>query len=154
MDNDDVKQILDRQEIIDGMHWYTRWVDLNRVDKQVEIFTADGKLTFYGNDHWIVGRKNIQAALVPSVARYQATHHYISNIEITFDGSDKADAISYVQAWHRPAGGGEDYTLHAQYHDKWVRTLEGWKLNERRLKAAGTTNRGQGLDLEPIGRSN
>ena len=153
MDTDEVKRILDRQEIIDGMHWYTRWVDLNRVDKQVEIFTDNAKLTFYGEGHWIEGRKNIEATLVPSVARYEATHHYISNIEISFEGLDMARSISYVQAWHRPVDGGEDYTLHAQYHDQWVRTPDGWRLNERRLKTSGTTSRSQGPDLERIGRS-
>ena len=63
-----------------------------------------------------------------------------------------ARAISYVQAWHRPADGGDDYTLHAQYHDKWVKIFGVWKLSERRLKTAGTSNRSDGPNLEPIGR--
>ena len=152
MNEDKVQQLVDRQEIIDQMHWYTGWVDLNRVDKQVEVFAEDGRLTFYGDDHWIEGRENIQQALIPSVSKYAATHHYISNIVITFEALDVATAISYVQAWHRPADGGDDYTLHAQYHDKWIKISGIWKLSERRLKTAGTTSRGQGLELEPIGR--
>ena len=63
MDEDKVQQLVDRQEIIDRMHWYTSWVDLNRVDKQVEVFAEDGRLTFYGDDHWIEGKDNIQEAL-------------------------------------------------------------------------------------------
>ena len=152
MDEDKVQQLVDRQEIIDRMHWYTSWVDLNRVDKQVEVFAEDGRLTFYGDDHWIEGKDNIQEALLPSVAKYAATHHYISNIVVTFDSAKTANAISYVQAWHRPADGSDDYTLHAQYHDKWVKIFGAWKLSERRLKTAGTSNRSDGPNLEPIDR--
>ncbi len=33
MSEEALQQLLDRQEITDGLHWYTKWVDLNRVDK-------------------------------------------------------------------------------------------------------------------------
>ena len=75
MDDNAIQKIIDRQEITDGLHWYTRWVDLNRVDKQVQIFTEDARITFYGEDEWIVGRDNIEAMLTPAVSRYAATHH-------------------------------------------------------------------------------
>jgi hypothetical protein len=153
MTDEAIQQILDRQAITDGLHWYTRWVDLNRVDKQVEIFTEDGRITFYGDDDWTVGRDNIEAMLTPSVARYAATHHYISNIEIDFEGADDARVLCYLHAWHRPADGGEDYTLRAQYHDRWTRTPEGWRMTERRLKTAGTSKRSSGSSLESIGRA-
>ena len=65
MDEDKVQQLIDRQEIIDRMHWYTGWVDLNRVDKQVEVFADDGRLTFYGDDHWIEGKDNIHKLSFP-----------------------------------------------------------------------------------------
>lgn len=153
MTNDALQEILDRQAITDGLHWYTRWVDLNRVDKQVEIFTEDARITFYGDDDWVVGRDNIEAMLTPSVARYVATHHHVSNIEINFEGADDARVICYLLAWHRPADGGDDYTLRAQYHDRWTRTPGGWRMTERRLKTAGTSSRASGSSLESIGRA-
>ncbi|MGI9621816.1 MAG: nuclear transport factor 2 family protein [Acidimicrobiales bacterium] len=154
MESTTIQQLVDRQDIVDGLHWYTRWVDLNRVDMQVQIFTDDARLTFYGDDEWIVGRDNIEAVLTPSVARYAATHHYISNIEITFEGNDEARSVCYLKAWHRPADGGDDYTLYAQYHDRWTRTGEGWRMTERRLKTAGTSSRTGGrASLEDIGRA-
>ncbi len=152
MKNDILQQIVDRQAITDGLHWYTRWVDLNRVDKQVEIFTEDGRITFGGDDAWTVGRANIKALITPLVAIYQATHHYISNIEITFDSADEARSQCYLHAWHRPADGGDDFTLYAQYHDCWARTDDGWRIRERRLKTAGTVG-GGGSGLQPIGRA-
>lgn len=154
MDENALQQIIDRQAIEDGLHWYTRWVDLNRVDKQVEIFTEDGRLTFYGDDGWTVGRDAIEALITPAMTRWAATHHYISNIEITFEGPDDARSMCYLHAWHRPADGGDDYTLHAQYHDVWTRTDVGWRIAERRLKTAGTSSRRDGgSSLEPVGRA-
>lgn len=154
MTDDILQQMMDRQAITDGLHWYTRWVDLNRVDKQVEIFTEDGRITFRGDDAWTVGRANIQTMLTPLVEIYQATHHYISNIEIEFDSADEARSRCYLQAWHRPADGSGDWTLYAQYHDRWTRTTDGWRIRERRLKTAGTVGRADGgAALEPLGRA-
>lgn len=152
MNDDMLQQMMDRQAITDGLHWYTRWVDLNRVDKQVEIFTDDGRITFTGDDAWTEGRANIEALITPLVAAYQATHHYISNIEITFDSADEAHSQCYLHAWHRPADGSDDFTLYAQYHDRWARTEDGWRIRERRLKTAGTVG-GRSSGLEPIGRA-
>ena len=154
MKDEILQQMLDRQAITDGLHWYTRWVDLNRVDKQVEIFTEDGRITFTGDDAWTVGRANIETLITPLVALYQATHHYISNIEIAFDGPKEARSQCYLHAWHRPLGGGDDFILYAQYHDRWTKTPEGWRIRERRLKTAGTEGRDDdGASLEPIGRA-
>ena len=154
MNDDMLQQIVDRQAITDGLHWYTRWVDLNRVDKQVEIFAEDGRITFSDDNSWTVGRKNIETLIAPLVAAYQATHHYITNVEITFESADEARSQCYLHAWHRPADGGADFTLYAQYHDLWARTEEGWRIKERSLKTAGTVGRElAGTDLVGIGRA-
>ena len=152
MSDDVLRQMVDRQAITDGLHWYARWVDLNRVDKQVEIFTEDGCIAFRGDESMVQGRDNIEALIAPLVAAYEATHHYISNVEITFEGPDDARSQCYLHAWHRPADGSEDFILYAQYHDLWTRTDEGWRIRERRLKTAGTEG-GGGAALEPIGRA-
>ena len=152
MNDDLLQQIADRQAITDGLHWYTRWVDLNRVDKQVEIFTDDGRITFRGEDDWTVGRANIEALITPLVALYEATHHYISNVEITFENTNEARSQCYLHAWHRPADGSDDFTLYAQYHDCWTRTQNGWRIRERRLKTAGTVG-GSSTGLEMLERA-
>ncbi|MEN3977276.1 nuclear transport factor 2 family protein [Emcibacter sp. SYSU 3D8] len=149
-----LQQMMDRQAITDGLHWYTKWVDLNRVDKQVQIFTEDGRLKFGVGDDWTVGRANIEALITPLVQLYSATHHYITNIEITFEGADEARSQCYLHAWHRPADGSENFVLYAQYHDRWTRTADGWRITERRLKTAGTEGSPSGeAGLEPIGRA-
>ena len=141
MNSDILQQMVDRQEITDGLHWYTRWVDLNRVDKQVEIFADDGRINFGAGDDWTQGRENIRTLIHPLVQLYAATHHYITNVEIEFDGPDDARSQCYLHAWHRPVDGSDDFVLYAQYHDLWTRTADGWRIKERRLKTAGTEGR-------------
>jgi len=152
MNNETLQQINDRQAITDGLHWYTKWVDRNRVDKQVEIFAEDGRICF-GGDTWTQGRAAIEALIHPLVQVYSATHHYITNIEITFEGADNASSQCYLHAWHRPVDGSADFILYAQYHDNWVRTEEGWRIKERLLKVAGTEGREEaGTSFTGIGR--
>ena len=54
--------------------------------------------------------------------------------------ADRARAKSTVYAWHRPADGGPQWRLWAQYHDVVVRTPAGWRIAERRLLVAGSEN--------------
>lgn len=145
-------QLLDRQEIVDQMHAYARWVDLGRPDEQVKVFTQGCRANFArGDEHWLEGREAVLAFVRDALAPYAATNHTISNVEITFDGPDKAGAESYVQAWHRFKADRPDFLAFGRYHDVWVRTPEGWRLAERRFKV----NAGEGRSTEgsePIGR--
>jgi hypothetical protein len=150
---DQLRQMADRAEIVDGMHAYARWVDLNRPDEQVKVFVDDCRVNFgRGDDGWIEGREALQGALEAALAPFSATSHAVSNIEIDFDGADRATAVSVVQAWHRFRGDEPDFLLMARYHDRWVRTADGWKMAERRLKVAGTVGGPDPATLEPLGR--
>ena len=44
----ETRELFDRQEIIDVMHSYCRFVDLNQPEKQVECFTLDAVADYYG----------------------------------------------------------------------------------------------------------
>lgn len=146
-----LRRLLDRQAIVDGINAYCRWVDLNRPEEQVRVFTDDCRVSYGGDDRWIEGRQALQAVLAAALARYEATDHRVTNIEVTFESSDTATAHSSVQAWHRLPGDEPDFVLYGRYHDRWVRTAEGWRLRERRLTVAGTVGRGSD-GFAPLGR--
>ena len=150
--DDALTQLLDRQEIVDQMHAYARWVDLGRVDKQCEVFTDDCRTNFAkGEDNWLEGREAMIAFVRQALSPYALTNHTISNIEISFETPDRAKAVSYVQAWHRFKEDQPDFLAYGRYHDIWVRTPEGWRMEERRF----TVNAGTGRSVEgsePIGR--
>lgn len=149
----DRDRLADRAEIVDVMHAYARWVDLNRPDEQVRVLTEDCRVNYgRGDDGWIEGRDALRAALEAALAPFAATNHVISNVEVAFDGPDRATAVSYVHAWHRFRDGGPDFHLLGRYHDVWTRTAEGWRMAERRLRVAGTIPPEHADALEPIGR--
>jgi hypothetical protein len=152
--DDQLRRLVDRQAIVDAMHAYATAVDLNRPDEQVEVFTERCRVNYGAGDvGWIHGRGALLETLRVALAEFVATNHRITNIQIDFDGSDAATAVSSVYAWHRYADGRPDFHLFGRYHDIWERTTEGWRMSERRLKVAGAIDGPDAEQLEPIGRN-
>jgi 3-phenylpropionate/cinnamic acid dioxygenase small subunit len=148
-----IGQLLDRQAITDQMYAYARWVDLNRPEEVAKLFIENCRLNFGpGDSGWFTGRDRLVDWLRAALAPYSATNHTISNVEITLDGTDRAQATSYVQAWHSFADGRPDLLAYGRYHDRWVRTVDGWLLEERRFKVAAGVGT-FATPKEPIGRA-
>lgn len=135
----EIQELVDRQEITDVMHSYCRFVDLNLPEKQVECFTIDAAADYYGGTE-LVGRGAILEMLQEALTRFTATCHTLSNIEISFESPNTANSISYVQAWHRkPSGPEDDYEVRGQYHDRWLKTEEGWRISYRKFLTMAAT---------------
>jgi len=135
----EIQELFDRQEIADVMHSYCRFVDLNLPEKQVECFTIDAAADYYGGTE-LVGRGAILEMLQEALTRFTATCHTLSNIEISFESPNTANSISYVQAWHRkPSGPEDDYEVRGQYHDRWLKTEEGWRISYRKFLTMAAT---------------
>jgi hypothetical protein len=140
--DDRLAQLLDRQAIVDQMHTYVRWVDLKRVDEVAKVFTDDCRLNFRPDeDGWFEGHDALIEWLSTVLARYSATTHAISNIEIRFDGPTSAHASSYVQVWHAIVADQSDEIVFGRYFDVWARTEGGWLIKERRFKVVGKAGR-------------
>jgi hypothetical protein len=150
---DALQQLLDRQEIVDVIHAYCRNVDLLRPADVAALFTADCVVDYGpGLGEPTQGSAELAERLARGLPRFAATSHHVSNIEITFgDDGANASAITYLYAWHRHHGDQPDAHLWAQYHDRFVRAPEGWRIRERVLKVAGQEN--LALDWHPIGRA-
>lgn len=125
----------DRFDIEQVMFTYTKAADMADVEKQLTTFHADCRVRFRG-DAWIEGHDELRARLANAFVRYAQTSHAVTNISITFTGTDTADAESLITAWHRDAQG-KEWTLHGRYVDTWARRAEGWKLQTREIVAAG-----------------
>ena len=135
----EIQELVDRQEITDVMHSYCRFVDLNLPEKQVECFTIDAAADYYGGTE-LVGRGAILEMLQEALTRFTATCHTLSNIEISFESPNMANSISYVQAWHRkPSGPEDDYEVRGQYHDRLLKTEEGWRISYRKFLTMAAT---------------
>lgn len=141
MSADVLRELVDRQGILDVVHAYCRGVD--SIDESVlnTCFTDDCVVDYGpGMGGPRRGRQVIVAGLVAGLPNFAATQHQVSNVEIAFDGADAARGITYVTAWHRFSDGRPDAVLRGQYHDRFERTASGWRIAERVLFATGQEN--------------
>jgi len=132
-------RIPDRFDIEQLMHRYAKAADQADIETQLTVFHPDCRVNFSG-DAWLEGHDALRAAWGDAYRRYVQTSHAITNISITFTGTDDAQAESLVTAWHRGAQGNE-WTLHGRYVDIWNKSAEGWKMKSRQIVAAGAVGR-------------
>lgn len=141
MAGDESRVLLDRQAITDLIHRYCRGVDSIDRDVLDTCFSAECVVDYGpGMGGPRRGGDVIVTGLVSGLPNFASTHHQVSNIEIDVDGSDAARGVTYVTAWHRFADGRPDAILWGQYHDRFVRTANGWRISERILYATGQEN--------------
>ena len=151
-DRETLQELVDRQAIAELLHDYCTFLDTNQPERVSALFVEDC-VADYGPSFGgpIQGRERIERGCARTLAMWAATSHHLSNIRIAFPARDRAEASSYLYAWHKPLDGGPDFQLWARYYDRLVRTPEGWRLAERRLRAAGQS--GREFDFEPIERA-
>lgn len=126
----------DRQAITDVLVEYCCALDLMDLPALAALFTDDCVVE-YGPGEFL--QCHGSAALAKSLERmwrWSRTSHHLSNVLIRFDGSDAALSRSYVHAWHeRPDG--STATIFGQYHDRFVRREQLWRIAERRMLMNG-----------------
>ncbi len=131
----------DRQAIVDLLHAYCRGVDSIDDDTLSSIFTRDCVVDYGpGMGGPRIGSETVVAGLLVGLPQFAATHHQISNVEIELRSADQAFGITYVTAWHRFDDSRPDAVLMGQYHDRFERTAEGWRIAERSLFVTGQQN--------------
>jgi ketosteroid isomerase-like protein len=102
-----------------------------------DLFTEDGEFDL-GFGRVNRGRDGVYKQMSTRMPiEYSHTSHHLSNIRVTFEGRELARATSYVFAWHRQASDGRERKLFGRYYDDLVLTADGWKIQRRRLRAAG-----------------
>lgn len=135
------RTLVDRQAIVDLVHAYCRAVDSIDESMLDTCFTERCAVDYGpGMGGRREGRDVIVGGLVAGLPNFAATHHQVSNMEIRFDDDDSATGITYVTAWHRFHDGRPDATLWGQYHDRFERTMTGWRIAERVLFVSGQEN--------------
>jgi ketosteroid isomerase-like protein len=93
-------------------------------DAVVALFAPDGRMSRpTAPDDFIEGRDAILAAFKSRPAR--ATRHICANIRVDID-SDSTSATSQILLFT-----GHEAPKVGSYHDKFVRTADGWRFTER-----------------------
>jgi SnoaL-like domain len=105
---------------------YANANDLARWDEVVALYVEDGVMVRpTAPDAPLQGRSAILAAFQGRPPR--RTRHVCSNVVITVDGPDSASGVSAMILFQPDAA-----PLAGSFHDRFVRTAEGWRFAERR----------------------
>lgn len=134
-----VRQLLDKDEIVDLVHHYSYFVDHRLHDQLAELFTEDCVVDYGPGIAPVVRGRAAFRRMFPDgdgQPGFLATSHHNANVLITFDGDDRASVRSSVYAWHE-ASNGVTPRIWGEYHDVAVRTPDGWRIAERQLRIAG-----------------
>lgn len=138
----DIREIKDRTAIAELMHRYCRYADSDEGRNMVTLFTEDCRCDFYAGhkpELEMIGREQLLEQIQASLTTVRSGSHYVTNMEIAFDGPDRAMLCCYMYSWQRF----HDYPVRAdchrygRYEMRLLRTAEGWRFDRMRLVASG-----------------
>jgi uncharacterized protein (TIGR02246 family) len=133
-----VRALADRAAIERVIHTYCECFDRNDPDGVAALFTSDAVIDYNPASSHISGSELRDVVAAGLRDTFAATSHHVSNFMIDFDGPDTARSLCYLDAWHRYHDGSPDGYLWGRYRHRLVRTIDGWRITELVLEAAGT----------------
>ena len=118
---------------------FANHIDARRYSAWLDLFTEDGVLDRMG--HPVVGRAALAAFLEARPATVE-TRHLCTNIRVDLASAGEATGFCYALFFQGAAGeAGRPATLSdapsvVEYHDRYRRTPQGWRIQERRIRMA------------------
>jgi hypothetical protein len=133
---DDVRQLIDRQAVVDVLHLYCTLVDSHQMERLVQEVYAENATNFPGVTT-VTGRAALLEWYKNAVKHVQGQLHLLSNIFVDVQG-DKATTESSAISWgwmyaskpqgpRRPA----DWAVVTVYRDELSKYPEGWRIDHR-----------------------
>jgi hypothetical protein len=137
-----LQEISDRLEIQQLMVDYSTAIDTKNFDGLDLVFTPDAYIDYrvFGG---IDGRfPEIKAWLTETLKRFPIYYHMIGNVDIKITGDTATSKITCFNPMvvAMPEGGTQVMYCGLWYHDKHVRTAEGWRIAERVEQATYVDN--------------
>jgi 3-phenylpropionate/cinnamic acid dioxygenase small subunit len=139
--------LADRAAIIDVLYRYATALDSGRWDLLADVFTPSAPIQVSAGT--FQGPAEMRAAVAPYLAQLAACQHIITNPQIELEG-DSATSRCYLHAIHYMPDqrvGGNTLERGGVYHDRWVRTADGWRITARRLEVTWTDGN-SGIEAE------
>ncbi len=129
--------VRDRAEIVALTHDYCWALDGRDWDAlRRDVFLPDA-VAWLTNE--CVGIDAIVARVTAALERLDSSQHLVGSHQIRLD-ANTATGRCHLQAQHvrRAAEGGSLFMVGGSYHDRYVRTPQGWRIAERRLEMLWT----------------
>ncbi|MDX2550531.1 nuclear transport factor 2 family protein [Streptomyces stelliscabiei] len=121
--------VVDRFEIEALRAEITDAVMMRDYDRAAALFTPEGSMRWPHIDREFVGRQEIRSGIAWGQGLWE---FFVQNVHpgaVRLDG-DTAVGRAYVQEFGRMRDGGS-HLNYAVYHDRYRRTSDGWKFDER-----------------------
>jgi hypothetical protein len=131
--SDQVRLLMDRLEIDDLLCRYSVAIDTKNWDLLAEVFTPDAKID-YTSSQGIQGRfPEVAAWLEKSLTQFPMNQHMLGNRHIELNG-DSGTGRTYFfnpNSLADEAGVVSTFFVGGYYLDRFVRTPEGWRIEDR-----------------------
>jgi hypothetical protein len=124
-----IRRLEDRQELADLVAAYGRLVDDRDWVAVEALYALDSVFDTVGGR--ITGRKAVREYYESRTSQFGPTFHYPHTWEVFFDGDDAARGI--VTSHAELAIDGDAVWIAQRYHDKYLRTADGWRFQERKV---------------------
>jgi len=134
-----IRQLIDKDQIIDLVHEYSYGVDHQLYDEVVKLFTEDCVVDYGPGIGPVRSRARLRDMFGYAEGGFTATSHHNANVLVTFDDADHASVRTAFYAWHKRADGLTP-RVWGYYHDIVVRLPEGWRISRRQLRVLGVEN--------------
>lgn len=125
-----IAALIAKDEIRELLYFYCHATDRLDAAAVESVFIEDAELD-YG--FFKGGPKDLTAFSAKFLARYDATHHSLSNVMIRVDG-ESATSVSYITALHcngKSRSGNADMIGYGRYVDRLGRRQGAWKITQR-----------------------
>ena len=126
-------EISDRLEIQDLMVSYSHAIDFKNFDELDDVFTPDAFIDYTAFGGPAGKYPEVKEFLQNTMPMFKSYYHMVSTSKVVLDG----DAATGVTICHNPMvlgdkdGSDQVFVCGLWYHDKYVRTPQGWRISER-----------------------
>lgn len=120
---------------------FAYYVDAGEFESMIGLFTPEAVFDRAGNVHH--GHDEIRQGMRERPKA--TTRHLLTNFHFTNVGPDSAEAVVCSMVYHGPPSVSGEPVVYAtdngrvmEFHDKYTKTLDGWRISERIARAIFT----------------
>ncbi len=129
-----LERLADRLELQQLVTDYAYAIDERSFERLDAVFTADAWIDYSAMGGLAARYPEIKAWLSKALKDFPAYMHLIGNFSFEIQGDEASGKIAGFNPMVLPRGAGDDEEtmfLGFWYHDRYVRTGEGWRICER-----------------------
>jgi 3-phenylpropionate/cinnamic acid dioxygenase small subunit len=136
----DLATLADRLEIEEVLTRYAWALDSKDFDRLDDVFTADAHIDYTSSGGVAGPYPEVKAWLAKVLPHFPAYQHLVTNQDITLTGDRATSRAEFYNpmATTRPDGSTGMFFVGGEYHDRLVRTAQGWRIEERVEKSVWT----------------